>query len=215
MYVIPHNCSAQAFLTILRDEYLPISRFRVMPGDAIGRNEPGMRIDRWPRVSKIYDALKIKGIRLKRRKPNCGQHAGPCLLTGVRRHKVTATLEGADWVAWNDMLNDLCDAHRIEAYIYTDGLEQSGRLYIRRGRDRRDRYCSWNGTQLWDASHDPNDFTDIHFGKREPDIRSDFVEGTPGFPEWLRVKEDLHPEIFEEHAHGEEHEEEAEEVAAT
>lgn len=201
MYVVPHNVSPLVFRTFLFQEYLPISRFRIV------YDEAGIEIGRWDRVSRVHDALKIKGVRLKRKKPYCGQHAGPCRLTGIKHHP-RFYLEGLDWVAFNDMLNDLCDAHRIEADIWTDGREQSGRLYLRHGRRRRDRYNQLNDTPFWDAYHDPNDFTDIHFGKSEPDIRSDYVEGTPGLPEWLRVKEDLYPQLFEAHHHDEEHEEE-------
>lgn len=203
MYVITKNCPPEKFLTLLEESFLPISRFKILPGDARGSHSPGVVIGAWPRVNKGERCLKIKGIRLKRKKPNCGQHAGPCRLTG-KKHRTVSYLEGADWVGFNDMLNDLCDMHSIEADIYTNGLEQTGKLFIRIGKRRRDRYNGFEGGPFWDANYDPNDYTATNFGKQTYAPRSDFDAGTPGLAAWLRIEEDLHPELFEEHDHDEE-----------
>lgn len=174
---------------ILVEEYLPISRFHVLElEDGIFRGATTKR-----------RSLRIVGVRLKRKKFYCGQHAGPCRNTIRRRHPLASYLEGADFVGFNDMLNDLCDKYSIEADIWST-RESLGRLYLRRGRSRCVYYeCDYITGRHWHANKNVStSFTDHHFGIKTPAERSEFTDGTPGIPEWLKERENLpeYAEIF-------------------
>lgn len=92
-------------------------------------------------MSSNNKVISFHKIRLKTSKPYCGNHAGPCLLGGP--DKKGAYLEGADWVAWNDMVNSVLDRMVIEANV------SSLICVIRKGFNRRIEYSSglngeWN-----------------------------------------------------------------------
>ncbi len=111
--------------------------------------------------------VQVHEIRLRVAKPYCGNHAGPCKVPG--RHRKAAYLEGADWVAFNDWLNDLLD-----------GIDHDGRVFssvcdVRIGRRRRICYTSTGA--IWDRIGEESDYRDC-CGSRAP--RAICTPGTPG-----------------------------------
>jgi hypothetical protein len=118
--------------------------------------------------------IKIRNIRLREKKPYCGNHPAMCENTGETRRKGT-WLEGADWVEFNDSLNDICDRENISADI------RSSICILRKGRERRmeygyrqvnDRFTEWN--------LDDEDSYENWCGKEELAPASEFPFGTPG-----------------------------------
>lgn len=72
--------------------------------------------------------LKFRMVRLKVRKPYCGNHPAHCETRGiVRKPRKLNFLEGADWVAFNDLLNDVLDSLAISATV------KSSACLIRKG----------------------------------------------------------------------------------
>ncbi len=116
--------------------------------------------------------LFIMTVRLREAKPYCGNHAGPCQV-GAGKHKRARTLEGLDWVAWNDMLNDALDE------IEHAGDAGSPRVRIRRDGRRRVEY-SGSGHGDWDKDGPYEDWR----GKLAPPSRA--TAGTPGQADWRR-----------------------------
>jgi hypothetical protein len=55
--------------------------------------------------------ISIRTVRLTYKKDYCGNHPLPCPVRPGphRKHPVNCLLEGADWVAFNDMVNDVLD----------------------------------------------------------------------------------------------------------
>lgn len=150
------------------------------------------------------DSLRLRMIRLRRAKHYCGQHAGPCPANPLFEapHRACRYLEGADWVAFDDMINDVLDRHRIEARVWSKGTEFLRPYFIRRGRARRTAYGAVRMTRhggrlvavpddypghafwVWDPDEANGAFADSHFGARADAPRSSFPAGTPGIPEW-------------------------------
>lgn len=60
--------------------------------------------------------IEIRVIRLTTAKPYCGNHPGPCRMTGTKRAKRNY-LEWADWVAFNDLINDVLDEYNVAADV--------------------------------------------------------------------------------------------------
>lgn len=59
--------------------------------------------------------VTIRKVRLTYRKDYCGNHPLPCPVRAVpRRHPVNTLLEGADWVGFNDMINDVLDTLGVD-----------------------------------------------------------------------------------------------------
>lgn len=172
---------------LLENEYLPLSRFRVGI----------LEIDMHPRASPRSLSLKISTVRLKKKKDYCGQHPNACVANpfiGPKKHRITTYLEGTDWVAFNDMLNDLCDEHRIEADIWSESIEFRGKMRIRKGQLRLHTYRSEpksNGiVEFWHwNTNNPNCDYDNRFGQMTRE-RSSYPNGTPGIPEWLLDREE-------------------------
>lgn len=126
--------------------------------------------------------FSVHVVRLKRAKDNCGQHPGPCLLN--RPHRVSRFLEGADWVAFNDFINDTLDRLAVSADVWTINREavRGGRFYLRRGRCRRMEYdCAPFSPMSPQVGWEPlsAEFEDW-IGRSAP--RSWYPAGTPGIP---------------------------------
>jgi hypothetical protein len=116
--------------------------------------------------------LKIVKVRLRSSKAYCGNHPGACQRGGKDRKG--RFLEGADWVEFNDMLNDVLDKLKVDARV------ESSVVLVRRGRERcveyfqqqgRGRNAEWEKTGLYAD----------YCGQEAPP--SDFPEGTPGIYE--------------------------------
>lgn len=88
------------------------------------------------RVERHTSNITIHDVRLRVAKDYCGNHPNACpVRPGVHRpHKETKHLEGADWVAFNDMLNDVLDCLSVSANA------ASSLCIIRKGSARRMRY---------------------------------------------------------------------------
>lgn len=158
------------------------------------------RLDRGVRkvgVRTDIQVISLHGIRLKRSKGYCGNHPGACALTGDSNpHNRRNFLEGADWVAFHDMVNDLLDVAGVSANVHTQGRK----FWIRRGWLRR--RCFW-GTNLNTRAavfdlDDPSRYVD---NSRGQPMRSEFPPGTPGIPEWHKDSEINYAELFRKHDH--------------
>jgi hypothetical protein len=117
--------------------------------------------------------INVRNVRLRERKPYCGNHPAACEAFAPRVHRRGNWLEGADWVEWNDRINDLLDAHECSAFVRTSVC------IIRRGTLRRTSYeytSNGFGRNTW-IKEDPQSMEDC-IGVRAPD--SWFPQGTPG-----------------------------------
>jgi hypothetical protein len=118
-------------------------------------------------------SLKIVDVKLRQTKPYCGYHPAACELAGSHRRR--AYLEGADWVEFNDLVNDVLDLHSASAHVY------SIVCVIRQGSKRRVRYGAeygrFGGNATWERIGETGDYHDYR-GTVAP--VSDFPEGTPG-----------------------------------
>lgn len=114
--------------------------------------------------------IRFKTIRLKVKKDYCGNHAGPCRLTG-QKHRKLNYLEGADWVAFNDMLNDALDKLKISANI------ASSVSTIRKGNLRRIEYLSGGHGDFLKEGIYAN-----RIGVKS--VTSYYPPGTPGISNW-------------------------------
>lgn len=149
--------------------------------------------------------LKISTVRLKNKKSYCGAHPGPCPVEGGRRHRTGRWLEGADWVGFNALLNDVLDDMNAEAIVFSFNTESRGgsRYYIRRGAERRCNYpavSNFTGFRTFTHWVDGGDECFVDCRGRKPPA-PDFPEGTPGIPvytlkeEAKRSKEHAHVEV--------------------
>ena len=164
--------------------WLASSRFRA------GRVH-ALEHERWRRVVEIRD------VRLRQKKRYCGQHPNECL-NKLRKEPMGSWLEGADWIGFNDGLNDLFDRMHLEADVWsfnrdagylspTGFFRAYNQYFIRKGRCRRVTYDSafWELPKLnvggfWFWLRD-GVFADW-IGKTAP--RSTYPEGTPGLADW-------------------------------
>ena len=110
---------------------------------------------------------KLRSIRLKNPKPYCGNHPNACETTNGKTRK-SKFLEGADWVQFDDMLNDWADEILLSATI------KSTACLIRKGKERRVEYSGSNG-QEWDYEGVYKDYTLVC-----PHPKSSYPLNTPG-----------------------------------
>jgi hypothetical protein len=139
-------------------------------------------------VRTAKNKISVHGVRLLEKKHYCGNHPLPCPVRPFpKRHVKSDCLEGADWVAFNDMLNDVLDSLEVDADA------GSSLVTIRKGEER----CTY-----YDAQRLPNGIDNEwrrNSGQFENRIgqkseRSGYPEGTPGIPEWTRdYNKDLYP----------------------
>lgn len=119
--------------------------------------------------------LDIYMIRLIQSKDYCGSHPEACQVRPwvKQRHMKRTWLEGADWVDFNDRLNDVLDKNYIEARV------QSSVCVIRMGLRRRIYYGSFSqgfGFE-WVKRGEDEDYKD-YTGRYAPN--SEYPYGTPG-----------------------------------
>lgn len=170
----------------LKRRYLMAYEIKHFPlekmGDIIHALENALQQSRFtadicPHRSKIT----MHNIRLRESKPYCGNHPYPCPVNPFgfeRPHRKDKRLEGADWVAFNDMINDTLDNLKILATV------KSRVCLIRKGAERCVRYTghTMNGIHYeWD--YDSGCFENrIGLHKKQ----SSYPNGTPGIPTWER-----------------------------
>jgi hypothetical protein len=126
--------------------------------------------------------VQLKKIRLKKSKPYCGGHAGPCLLEEPDGHRdpKRVFLEGSDWVAVNDMVNDCLDRLKMTADVTSSSATKEGKLYARKGDARRLDYMKNKATH-GDFFANGAEYG-CFIGKRPP--KSEIEPGTPGIATW-------------------------------
>lgn len=189
MYIIPLNVHPDIVKQKL-EEYLASSRFTAR-----------LEVEVSPNQCRGKHVVRIGTVRLKKKKDYCGQHPNACVVRLFpKKHMRASYLEGADWVGFDDMLNDMCDKHGWEADIWSKSLEFRGKMVIRKGRRRRIAYHSecrivgggWPH-YTWDTTFRDEDFAD-RIGQESP--RSVYPDGTPGIAEW-----DLNAELLEGVSH--------------
>jgi hypothetical protein len=128
--------------------------------------------------------VRLDPVRLFEKKDYCGNHPGPCPVRfgGERPHRHFAYLEGADWVALNDLVNDVLDRLEVEARV------ASTTCVIRRNRRRRVHYGQVSFVQSgnpgrtfvdWARTGADSDYEDWCGRRGAP--RSAYVAGTPGY----------------------------------
>jgi hypothetical protein len=159
-------------------------------GDVAYLLTAALRDSRFTARVEVEDGrVKISLVRLKAKKPYCGAHPGPCLpnfFGQFRKHINAHFLEGADWVGFNDGVNDLLDRHSVAADFWSASMEFRGRMWIRRGTRRRTCYdCTYgpNNHPSWRTGRDDGGRWGDYCGRLAP--RSEYPAGTPGHPCWL------------------------------
>jgi hypothetical protein len=130
-------------------------------------------------VEELPNKVKISNVRLKKSKHYCGNHPLSCPVRpgGPRPHKHMKYLEGADWVAFNDMINDILDSAGVSANV------ASSHVIIRKGAKRCIEYISrrigmYDNEWVKDSGCFEN-----RIGKKSG--RSEYPPGTPGIAEYL------------------------------
>lgn len=139
--------------------------------------------------------ISIHKIRLNERKDYCGNHPYACPVRAVKiPHQHRTNLEGADWVAFNDMLNDVLDAIGCHANV------ASSLCIIRKGAFRRTEYKGHklgNGIDSeWDKDTTQEHYRDMRGKKSE---RSTYPKDTPGLDYWRENGVDSRPEMLHSH----------------
>lgn len=139
-----------------------------------------------------FNKLKLKNVRLKEKRPYCGNHPNACDVTVGRRERSYNYLEGTDWVSFNDLVNDVCDLWSVNANIYTSVC------WLRKGNQRRIRYGSskirMTNFYQWDNKGEDSDYG-IYLGRLAPP--SEYPYGTPGeYRRWIDdILTDLNPPV--------------------
>jgi hypothetical protein len=131
-------------------------------------------------VRTDWKKITIHQVRLNAAKPYCGNHPYPCPVNPFgfeRPHRKGKWLEGADWVAFNDLVNDVLDDLGVSADV------ASSVVRLRKGRERCVRYEGYSrgfgGAYEW--VKDSGCFADM-IGK--PHEISEYPDGTPGYAVW-------------------------------
>lgn len=134
------------------------------------------------RVDYKVNKVSIHDVRLKESKHYCGNHPFACPVRpwGNPPHKRAKYLEGADWVGWNDLVNDVLDKLSVSADV------ASSVVIIRKGPKRRTVYDGHPHPMAlyayeWDKDAGAYSYEDRRGKKSEP---SHYPEGTPGIAEY-------------------------------
>jgi hypothetical protein len=134
--------------------------------------------------TKRSATLKFRNIRLKESKLYCGNHPAMCEANGTQPRKAKF-LEGADWVAFNDMLNDVADTLDFPIDI------KSAVCVIRKGTSRRYSYGMNSdnyGNNEWEKDGCLDDYTD---NTGQAPMESEFPDGTPGDSNYWLLQQEL------------------------
>jgi hypothetical protein len=126
------------------------------------------------------NGIEVRNIRLKESKLYCGSHPAECENTLIKPRK-GKFLEGADWVEFNDTLNDVLDMWQVSANV------KSMICIIRKDTRRRTHYGMHAESNLggrvfneWNLDESDEHYAD-YIGKSAP--ASTYPEGTPGLYE--------------------------------
>src|ERR1051326_7423563 len=121
------------------------------------------------------NSVVINGVRVFKPKLYCGNHPNACE-GPEQKHVKRSYLEGADWVEFNDLLNNVLDELGASATI------RSTTCVIRKGALRRTRYWSFKRYPL--ANHEwEKDEPDAAYwidNRGQGPMTSTFPQGTPG-----------------------------------
>lgn len=125
--------------------------------------------------------IRIGNVKLKKPKPYCSAQPGPCWQRSLHTHCWYNHLEGADWVGFNDGINDILDGMNVQANVRQGAvlIRLAGLRRVRYGADKEEGFPQ----QWWQKRGDLNsDFMDCRHLATTP--RAWFPEGTRGFPVW-------------------------------
>ena len=75
--------------------------------------------------------LYVKKVRLKTKKPYCGQHPGPCVVDGRRKPKASY-LEWDDWIEFHGIVNTLLTEAGFAADVWSSPFDVKGLFWIRK-----------------------------------------------------------------------------------
>lgn len=116
--------------------------------------------------------VNLGRVRLRETKLYCGNHPCACEL-GNKEDKKYNYMEGADWVEFNDRLNDVLDANHVNADV-------GDIVRIRRGTERCIEYIEDGANKRFGANYEWFKFGRYadYCGTTAP--RGLFPEGTPG-----------------------------------
>jgi hypothetical protein len=131
------------------------------------------------RVERHNSKITIHDVRLREKKDYCGNHPNACPVRfgGPRPHKKMKYLEGADWVGFNDMINDVLDSLSVSANV------GSSLCIIRKGLMRRMRYVGHFLGNGIDREWNKDDTRyESYIRKGHPP--TDYPQDTPGIAEW-------------------------------
>lgn len=163
-------------------EILPGTRRR--PSTVANRLHLALRNTRFTCDVRLESSrvIRLDPVRLFEKKDYCGNHPGPCLVGGGRPHRHYPYLEGADWVAYNDLINTVLDRLGVVANV------RSTVCVVRKGLRRRIRYDQYSVTVEgygftrqfvdWVRVGGPECYEDWCGRKAPP---SDYPDGTPGY----------------------------------
>lgn len=129
-------------------------------------------------IKNLPNKITIHNVRLKEKKNYCGNHPFAC---PIRKRDEDLThkqhlrknynfLEGADWVAFNDLCNDILDKFHVSADV------ASSLCVIRKGDKRCVKYDGHklgNGNSEWNKEG-------VYQNKIGVKTKSEFPDGTPG-----------------------------------
>ncbi len=131
----------------------------------------------------LPSGFSISDVRLRASKPYCGNHPNACELGGNERSPRALYLEGADWVEFDDLLNNFFDRRRLSARI------SSANCIVRKHELRRTYYGSYSlgfGNRIWNRDECDAHYIDNRGGKH---MISGFPDGTPGIYGKIRYKQ--------------------------
>lgn len=148
--------SADRFIKALESKTKKDGRFKVGRVEAPEAETLGVRA-RGKRAPRCRVVLRY--IRLVKSKPYCGQHPGECVVgpLGPRPKPVLKCLEWDDWIAFNDLVNDVLDALGAPTQVWSVPREpplrgQSKRkFWIRKDNKRR---TQWDWEPEWDRGRE-------------------------------------------------------------
>lgn len=113
--------------------------------------------------------IRISKVRLRQKKPYCGNHPGTCPLDGKKKPNSTL-MEWDDWVAFHALVNRTLNKFRVHANVWSLPYDVKGRMWIRQDTKSRIR---WDYTE----EQHPNPMS-IHGFGTTPVVRI-WNQGTP------------------------------------